>query len=73
MFAVKATYHTTLQTTPAQLVFGRDAILKVKVGSKPYSGPYQILKLNSNGTVHLQKGIVEETVNLRLIKPFQEE
>ena len=28
--ATKAAYHTTLQTTPAQLVFGRDAILKVK-------------------------------------------
>jgi hypothetical protein len=28
MFAVRATYHTTLQAMPAQLVFGRDAILK---------------------------------------------
>ncbi len=27
MFATRATYHTTLQATPAQLVFGRDAIL----------------------------------------------
>mgnify|MGYP005753024869 CR=1 FL=1 len=29
-FATRATYHTTLQATPAQLVFGRDAILNVK-------------------------------------------
>jgi RNase H-like domain found in reverse transcriptase/Integrase zinc binding domain len=29
-FAIRATYHTTLQATPAQLVFGRDAILNVK-------------------------------------------
>ena len=27
MFATRATVHTTLQATPAQLVFGRDAIL----------------------------------------------
>jgi transposase InsO family protein len=30
MFAVRATYHTTLKTTPAQLVFGRDAILNIR-------------------------------------------
>ena len=27
MFATRATYHTTLQATPTQLVFGRHAIL----------------------------------------------
>ena len=30
MFALRATYHTTLQATPTQLVFGRDAILNIK-------------------------------------------
>jgi hypothetical protein len=30
MFAVRATYHTTLQATPMQLVFGCDAILNIK-------------------------------------------
>ena len=30
MFAVRATYHTALQASPMQLVFGRDAILNVK-------------------------------------------
>ena len=30
MFAVRATYHTTLQTYPIQLVFGRDSILNIK-------------------------------------------
>ena len=30
MFAVRATYHTTLQASPMQLVFGQDAILNVK-------------------------------------------
>ena len=27
MFGLRATYHTTTQATPSQLVFGRDAIL----------------------------------------------
>ena len=30
MFAVGATYHTTLQASPMQLVFGQDAILNIK-------------------------------------------
>jgi uncharacterized protein with NRDE domain len=30
MFVTHATYHTTTQATPAQLVFGRDAILNTK-------------------------------------------
>jgi transposase InsO family protein len=29
-FAVQSTFHTTLQNTPGQLVFGRDMILNVK-------------------------------------------
>ena len=29
MFAVRATYHTTPQASPMQLVFGRDTILKI--------------------------------------------
>ena len=30
MFGVRATYHTTLEATPTQLVFGRDAILPIQ-------------------------------------------
>ena len=30
MFAIRATYHTTLQASPMKLVFGRDAILNIK-------------------------------------------
>ena len=30
MFAVRATYLTTLQESPMQIVFGRDAILNIK-------------------------------------------
>ena len=40
-----------------------------KFGSNPREGPFQILKVNNNGTVHLHKGIVIETVNIRQIKP----
>ena len=119
MFATRATYHTTLQATPAQLVFGRDAILntkfeanwnlirerkqkiikennkrenakrvshkykrndkvlfkrqeKSKYGQDPWEGPYKITKVNNNGTVRLKKGAVYETVNIRLIKPYNE-
>ena len=109
-FAVRVTYHTTLQKTPGQLVFGRDMIFNIKhmanweyiqarkqklinknnerenakrieyeytVGDKvllrtgtenkyehPYSGPHPVLKVNSNGTVRIQKGAVTETVNI---------
>jgi hypothetical protein len=118
MFAVRATYHTTLQASPMQLVFGRDAILNVKhisnwehirqrkqtrinennkrenrnrrdhaysVGDKTlvkarkkskheleYEGPYIITQSNDNGTVRFQKGIVNDVVNIRRIKPFHE-
>ena len=30
MFGIRATYHTTLESTPAQLVFGRDSILPIQ-------------------------------------------
>ncbi len=30
MYAVRATYHTTTQATPMQLVFGRDALLNIQ-------------------------------------------
>jgi hypothetical protein len=116
MFAVRATYHTTLQASPMQLVFGRDAILNVKhisdwehvrqrkqtrinmnnkrenqsrrvhhysIGDQilvkarkrskhelEYDGPYAITQVNDNGTVRFQKGIVNDAVNIRRIKPF---
>jgi len=119
MFALRATYHTTLQATPIQLVFGRDAMLNVqfqadwqiirqmkqskihqnnmrenqkripheykladkvwyqiqtkgKFSDNPYKGPYEITKVNSNGTVQLHMGAIYETVNIHLLKPYQE-
>ena len=98
-FAVRSTFHTTLQTTPGQLVFGRDMIFNIfhtanweyikqrkqkiinlnnarenskciphvyQIGDQvllkrgtenkyesPYQGPFNILKVNDNGTVQL--------------------
>jgi len=119
MFATRATYHTTLKATPAQLVFGRDAILnnafqpdwdqikerkqrrirennlrenkkrirhiyktgdkvlclskptKAKFGIDPWEGPHIIAKINHNGTVHVRKGVVIETLSIRQIKPYK--
>lgn len=117
MFALRATYHTTLKATPSQLVFGRDAITNImfeanweeikaqkqkrikennakenskriehkynigdqvlyqklsksKYGQNPWEGPYQVHKVYDNGTVLIQKGIVLERVNIRLLKPY---
>jgi len=39
MFALRAAYHTTLQATPCQLVFGRDAMLNVK-----FEANWQLIK-----------------------------
>ena len=117
-FAVRATYHTTLQKTPGQLIFNRDMIFNVqhtanwelirarkqrlivknntnenkkriphtyKVGDQvllrkgsenkyeqPYSGPHTVRKVNTNGTVRLQKGSVTDTVNIRRLEPYKD-
>ena len=119
MFALRATYHTTLQASPSQLVFGRDAILntkfeanwklikerkqriinennrkenakrhehtysandkvwyyvptKSKYGEPQYKGPYKILHVYNNGTVRVKMGPLQETINIRNIKPYIE-
>lgn len=119
MFAMHATYHTMLQDTPMQLVFGRDAIInttfeanwhvikqrkqaiikknneyenrkriphtytigekvlykpkwKSKYGEPSYQGPYQITRVNDNGTIIICQGMLLETVNIRLVKPYKE-
>ena len=37
-----------------------------------YKGPYEILQVNTNGTVRIQRGAVRETVNIRRITPYHE-
>ena len=117
MFVTRSTIHSTNRATPAQLVFGRDAILNVKhetdwayikkrknkitkqnniqenkkrkqhdykvndkvlikepsnlkYGTDAYSGPFKIIKVNTNGTVTLKKGCIEDVYNIRNIKPY---
>ena len=36
----------------------------------PYKGPFHILQVYDNGTVHLQVGAVEDTINLRKVNTF---
>ena len=115
-FAVRATFHTTLQQTPGQVVFGRDVIFNIQhtanweyikqrkqkiinlnnqqenakrrkhvynVGDlvllnrgtenkyeSPYQGPFNILKVNDNGTVCLMVKSVEDTCNIRRLIPY---
>jgi hypothetical protein len=54
-----------------------DQVLLYKPGirrklSTPKEGPYQILKIHSNGTVRIRRGIIQETVNIRRLEPFFE-
>ena len=114
-FAVRSTFHTTLQTTLRQLVFGRDMMLNIfhtanweyikqrkkkiinlknmKENSKciphvyqigdqvllkrgtenkyesPYQGPFNILKINDNGTVHLRVKYADFQEAKKALKP----
>ena len=49
MFAIYATYHTTLQASPMQIVFGQDAILKIKhVADWEHIRQHKQLRINHN-------------------------
>jgi hypothetical protein len=118
-FAVRSTFHTTLHSSPGQLVFGRDMIFNIqhtanweyikqrkqqlieknnkrenagriqheyKIGDKvllrrgtenkyeaPYAGPFEILKVNENGTVRLMVKSVEDSYNVRRLEPYHSE
>ena len=47
MCALRATYHTTLQATPTQLVFGRDAMLNVK-----FEANWHLIKQRKQRRIH---------------------
>ena len=115
-WAIRASYHSTLQATPAQLVFQRDMVFNIativdwraitinkqrqvdkdnlrenrkrvdydyQVGDQiyvlrdgihrklegPHQGPYPITHIYTNGTVRIQKGNVNERLNIRRITP----
>jgi NADH:ubiquinone oxidoreductase subunit len=41
-----------------------------KYGPAVWEGPFEIVKINGNGSICIRKGILTETVNLRRIKPY---
>jgi hypothetical protein len=54
-----------------------DKVLLEKPGlisklSAPCTGPYRITHSYTNGTVHVQRGIVNERVNIRRLTPYKE-
>ena len=58
-----------------QYSIGDKILIKARKHSKhelEYEGPYQITQVNDNGTVRFQKGIINDAVNIRRIKPFHE-
>ncbi|POM81556.1 Retrovirus Polyprotein [Phytophthora palmivora] len=119
-FAIRATVHTILKASPAQLVFQRDMITDslftanwatiysrrqrqtrrdneresrarhdhdYRIGTKvlvvkdirklpklaqPTEGPYTVTAVHSNGTLTINRGRYEETINQRRVKPFFE-
>ena len=115
-WAIRASHHSTLGATPAQLVFGRDMIFNMKalinwkaislkkqmstdksnlrenskridydytvgqqvyiVRDKPYRklkgpklGPFEITEVFTNGNVRIQRGSVNERINIRRLEP----
>ena len=115
-YAIRCSYHSTLQATPGQLVFGRDMLLDIKfdpdwttiqqrkqkiinynnkrennkrvphdykVGDFVYIikdgvyrklegdklGPFPITQVFTNGTVRIQRDLVNERINIRRLTP----
>ena len=56
MFAMRSTYHTTLEATPMQLVFGRDAILPIF-----HQADWQYIKAKKQRLINMNNQ--RETVN----------
>jgi hypothetical protein len=56
MFAMRATYHTTLQATPSQLVFGRDAILNTR-----FQADWHLIRNNKQRMI--RKNLERENIN----------
>jgi hypothetical protein len=54
---------------------GDKMLVKARNNSKhelEHTGPHEIRQVNDDGTIRFQKGIVNDTVNIRRIKPFHE-
>ena len=55
-WAIRSTYHTTLQATPGQLVFGRDMLLSI-----PFRADWARIKLRKQGLIN--KGVLRENAS----------
>ena len=58
-----------------QYKVGDKILVKRKKNSKhelEFMGPFPITQINDNGTVHFQKGIINDATNIHRIKPFFE-
>jgi hypothetical protein len=55
-WAIHSTYHTTLQATPEQLVFGRDMLLLI-----PFRADWAQIKLRKQGLIN--KGVLRESAS----------
>ena len=56
-----------------QYKVGDKILVKRKKNSKnelEFMGLFPITQINDNGAVHFQKGIINDAVNIRRIKPF---
>jgi len=116
-WAIRSTYHSTLQATPGELVFGRDMIhdmaykanwdlirtrkqqhivqnnARENASRVPHTysvgdrvmvrkpgklrkleslkeGPYPIVRVFTNGSVTIQKGVTTQRINIRRIEPY---
>ena len=56
-----------------QYKVGEKIVVKRKKNSKhelEFMGPFPILKMNDNGKICFQKGIINDSTNICTIKPF---
>ena len=56
-----------------QYKVGEKILVKRKKNSKhklEFMGTFPIIKINDNGTICFQKGIINDSANIRRIKPF---
>ena len=37
---------------------------------RPFLGPFKIIQIYTNGTVRIQRGIVDERINIRRLTPY---
>lgn len=59
--------------TDHHYVVGHQILIKARKLTKhdeEYEGSYLTTKVNKNGTVNFKKGIVNDVINIRHIKPF---